>query len=146
MEGRKDCKVHDIVSCSLLVYSSLLTNMASPSSTDGRPSMMNSHCHPFSPPRPCMDMSPAARGAANTTLTTLARVTAVNGLVRLQEACTSREVGAFGQSSPPVRMVDFALRVAFCSWGVQWWWQCCCGMSCNKLVFNFQMVCCAFIV
>lgn len=78
------------VSCALLLgarlaYSRLLTSMASPSSTDGSPSMMNSHCQPLSPASPSMDMRPAARGAANTTLTTLAKVTAVKGLVRLQE-------------------------------------------------------------
>lgn len=44
---------------------------------------MNSHCQPLSPPA-WIFMSPAARGAANTTLSTLARVTTVKGLVRLQ--------------------------------------------------------------
>jgi len=94
------CRAHAIVCCSL-------TSIIRPSITDGMPSRMKSHCHPFSP-RAVMLIRPAANGAANTTLTTFASVTAVKGLVDLQNCrgatkgerrcvrSTSNPTGLFG--------------------------------------------------
>jgi hypothetical protein len=51
---------------------------------------MNSHCQPFRPPA-LIVIRPAASGAANTTLTTFASVTAVKGLVVLHSTAADKQ-------------------------------------------------------